>query len=75
MIAYTDCHLIIDIKTSSPEATHSMLMGAIAACMRWAAHADFTDEDHNNVAFLAGFLRDIIPNEFQLSCPVEKSVR
>lgn len=68
MISYTDGHLIIDIRTASPEATHSLLMSSLAACIRWAAHADFSLEDNDNVAFLAGFMRDIIPDETQLMC-------
>lgn len=66
MIQYKKDSLVIEIKTSSPEESLHNLMQAIAASMRWAAHADKTNVDPDNIVSLAQFMGDIIPNEFQL---------
>jgi len=66
MTEYHDDELILRIKTNAPEASLSNLMKAIAASMRWAAHADKTNVDPDNIASLAQFMEEITPNEKQL---------
>ena len=58
--------LILRIKTASPELSRFNLIRAIAASMRWAAHADKTEDDCKNIVYLAQFIEEITPNENQL---------
>lgn len=55
--------LIIRIKTATPDQSRFNLIRAIAASMRWAAHADKTDLDSDNIVYLAQFMEEIIPHE------------
>lgn len=66
MTEYHDDELILRIKTNSPEASLHSLLKAIAASMRWAAHAEKTNVDPDNIASLAMFMEEITPEENQL---------
>lgn len=63
MTEYNEDELILKIKTPSPETSLFNLMRAIAASMRWAAYADKTDVDPDNIVYLAQFMEEITPNE------------
>lgn len=66
MTELTDDELIVRIKTATPEARLSNLMKAIAASMRWAAHADKTDKDCESIVYLSELLEEMTPGENQL---------
>lgn len=52
--------LILKIKTTSPETSRNNLIRAIAASMRWSAHADKTENDRNNIVYLAQLIEEIV---------------
>lgn len=66
MTQYKEEELVLRIKTPSPETTLFNLIRAIAASMRWAAYADKTDADPDNIAYLAHFIEEITPDEITL---------
>ena len=59
----TETELVLRIKTPTPDLSRFNLMRAIAASMRWAAHADKTEGDTENIVYLAQFMEEIIPHE------------
>ncbi len=63
MTDFTNDELILRIKTPSPEVSLNNLIRAIAASMRWAAYADKTNSDPDNIVYLAQFMEEITPKE------------
>lgn len=66
MTEYNDHELILRIPTQSPQASHSHLIKALVATVRWFAHAEVTNFDADNIYYLAEFLEQVTPSEKQL---------
>lgn len=60
MITYKKEHLVISIYELSPQERRDWLMKAIAAAVRWNAHADRTNADDENLVVLAQLMEELI---------------
>lgn len=66
MTELTDDELIVKIKTESPETSLINILKALAASVRWSAHADKKNCDDDNLFYLAELMEQIIPEEKQI---------